>query len=262
MIAILAWLLFGQSACAQALSGSDAAELCLAEQSGHTIAEMQAAVDHARRAASLATKSEIRVRAIDLLAQLYDEKHLNLPSSEEPTLRELISLRPGELEPISRLAKLQERQGNFDAAEDTLLIAHRQKPDDEAPYRLLAQFYARRATALHRVAEAEKPRPVADTPQPDENGVYRVGGVIAAPKRVDSAVYPPEAREAGIQGVVILEVVIDETGGVSGTKVLRSIPLLDEPAMRATERWQFEPATLNGQPVKVKMTITQNFTLK
>jgi protein TonB len=79
---------------------------------------------------------------------------------------------------------------------------------------------------------------------------------------VDGPVYPPEAREAGIQGVVILEITIDEAGRVGDAKVLRSIPLLDQPAIDAVRRWQFVPSTLNGQAIKVKMAVTQNFTLK
>jgi protein TonB len=61
---------------------------------------------------------------------------------------------------------------------------------------------------------------------------------------------------------VIVEIVVDEAGNVGDAKVVRSIPLLDEPAVNAARRWQFQPATLNGQPVKVKMMVTQNFTLK
>lgn len=235
----------------------------MAEQSGQTARDMQAAAEHARRAASLATKSEIRIRAIDLLAQLYDAQHLDRPAQEEASLRDLIALRPAELEPMSRLATLQERQGAFDAAEDTLLLAHRQQLDNGEPYRLLAQFYARRATALYKPRDTPKTAaPPANAGEPDENGVYRIGGPIAPPKRSDVAQYPPEARAAGIQGVVLVEIVIDESGDVSDAKVLRSIPMLDEPSLKAVGKWHFTPTVVNGQPVKVKMVVTQNFTLK
>jgi len=276
MTAILAfaWLMSGQSACAQAMSGSDAAELCRAEQglrageaqppgAPRRRQEFEAAADHSRRAATLARKADTKNRAIDVLAQLYDAQHLDRPAQEETSLRELIALRPGELEPMSRLATLQERQGAFDAAEDTLLLAHRRQLDDGEPYRLLAQFYARRATALYKSRDTPKTvAPPANAGEPDENGVYRIGGPIAPPKRSDVAQYPPEARAAGIQGVVLVEIVIDESGDVSDAKVLRSIPMLDEPSLTAVGKWHFTPTVVNGQPVKVRMVVTQNFALK
>jgi periplasmic protein TonB len=43
--------------------------------------------------------------------------------------------------------------------------------------------------------------------------------------------------------------------------VLRSIPLLDQAAVDAVQRWRFTAALLNGQPVPVVMTVTANFTL-
>ena len=92
---------------------------------------------------------------------------------------------------------------------------------------------------------------------------FRIGGGIAAPMKIKDVrpVYPPVAREAGVQGVVILETVVDEAGAVSEARVLRSIPLLDEAALDAVRQWQFTPTLLNGAPVPVVMTVTINFTL-
>ncbi|MBI4263185.1 MAG: TonB family protein [Acidobacteria bacterium] len=47
---------------------------------------------------------------------------------------------------------------------------------------------------------------------------------------------PEEAQTAGIQGVVILEVVVDETGAVTNPRVVRSVPLLDEARARGRPR--------------------------
>jgi TonB family protein len=267
----IAWLLLGQSSCGQALAAPDAAELCLADQQmrfGESQPQPQQrrqfeeAAEHAHRARSLAAGADISAAAADLLSRLYDERHLNEVDHEQAALLDLIALRPADLTPVARLANAQERAGLGGEAEETLLAARRRQPDNVESYRLLAQFYARRVTALHRAADPKKPEPPLGAVQPDENGVYRVGGSIAPPKRVDGPVYPPEAREAGIQGVVILEITIDEAGRVGDAKVLRSIPLLDQPAIDAVRRWQFVPSTLNGQAIKVKMAVTQNFTLK
>lgn len=75
-------------------------------------------------------------------------------------------------------------------------------------------------------------------------------------------VYPDEAKTQGIQGVVIIEVRIDEEGRVSDARVLRSIPELDEAALEAVRQWMFTPTLLNGKPVPLIMTVTVNFTLQ
>jgi protein TonB len=75
-------------------------------------------------------------------------------------------------------------------------------------------------------------------------------------------VYPEAARANRIQGVVILEVVIDPTGRVTEARVLRSIPLLDDAAVAAVHQWVFTPTQLNGVAVPVIMTVTVNFSLQ
>jgi periplasmic protein TonB len=87
---------------------------------------------------------------------------------------------------------------------------------------------------------------------------------IQAPQKIDDVtpVYPAIARSARVQGVVILEAVIDARGSVSSVQVLRSIPLLDQAAIDAVRRWRYTPALLNGQPVPVIVTITVRFQLQ
>ncbi len=76
----------------------------------------------------------------------------------------------------------------------------------------------------------------------------RVGGNIRPPTKVTDVrpIYPPEAQGAKVQGVVILEVVIDGAGDVRSARVLRSIPILDAAAVTAVEQWKFVPTLLNG----------------
>jgi len=91
----------------------------------------------------------------------------------------------------------------------------------------------------------------------------RVGGAIAAPIRTRQVapVYPPIAQSARVQGVVIVEALIDETGRVADVRILRSIPLLDQAAIDAVRQWEYTPVLLNGVPVPVIMTATVQFTL-
>jgi protein TonB len=105
---------------------------------------------------------------------------------------------------------------------------------------------------------------VAPPPSPAPIAPVRLHPGMTAPvKVVDAApVYPAIARIAHVQGVVILEAVLDVEGRVDSVRVLRSIAQLDQSAVDAVKRWRFTPALLNGQPVSVVMTVTINFTLQ
>ena len=105
---------------------------------------------------------------------------------------------------------------------------------------------------------------VALLPAPQPTVPVRLHSGMKAPQRiVDVApAYPPIARNARVQGVVILEAVIDATGRVESVRVLRSIPLLDQAAVDAVRQWRFTPALLNTEAVPVVMTVTVNFTLQ
>jgi len=94
-------------------------------------------------------------------------------------------------------------------------------------------------------------------------GAVRVGGTLPLPVKTRSVapVYPAVALAARVQGVVILEAVIDTDGRVADARVLRSIPLLDQAALDAVRQWEFQPTLLNGQPVPVIMTTTVQFTV-
>src|SRR3954453_20226913 len=226
------------SACTSASATSAAAsELCQGEQAGRAAnaapkgstarnGHLDEAARHYRRAVDLASQGDGKERALDALADLYDTARLNRPDLLDGVLREEIALNPQRLGPQFRLAKLQEDQGLIDTAEDTLMLARRQNPTSEEPYRMLAQFYARRVTALRSAAQAQAPPKANDQPgERDADGVYRVGGGVDPPKRLDVPQYPPEAMAVAIQGVVQVEVVINEEGRVAQAKVTRSVPL-------------------------------------
>lgn len=91
---------------------------------------------------------------------------------------------------------------------------------------------------------------------------YRVGGDVTAPvviQRIDP-VYPPEAKEKGIAGIVITEVMVDREGNVVDVRVLKPLPYgLDQAAVDAVRQWKFRPGTRNGQPVGVFFNLTVKF---
>ena len=101
-------------------------------------------------------------------------------------------------------------------------------------------------------------------PPPPPQQPVRVGGAIRPPQRTRDVqpAYPPLAMAARVQGIVIIEATIGADGRISDTRVLRSIPLLDQAAVEAVRQWQYTPTQLNGVPVPVIMTVTVTFALK
>ena len=89
----------------------------------------------------------------------------------------------------------------------------------------------------------------------------RVGGNIRPPVKIVDArpVYPEDARAAGVEGVVTIDIRIGVDGSVVDATVLRSIPQLDDAAVTAVRRWRYTPTLLNGQPIEILMTVTINF---
>jgi periplasmic protein TonB len=102
-----------------------------------------------------------------------------------------------------------------------------------------------------------------EAPPPPPSEPVRVGGNIKEPQKLKNIppVYPDVAKQARVQGTVILEATIDTSGRVDNVRVLRGIPLLNEAALSAVRKWVYSPTMLNGTPVPVIMTVTVNFQL-
>jgi protein TonB len=108
------------------------------------------------------------------------------------------------------------------------------------------------------------PPPPPPPPPAAPKGPVRVGGQIQMPtliRRVEPA-YPPMAVSARLQGVVILEAIVDEEGTVKEVKVLRSVnTLLDREALTAVRQWRYAPVVLNGTRVPFVLTVSLSFSL-
>jgi TonB family protein len=108
-------------------------------------------------------------------------------------------------------------------------------------------------------ARAVEPAPKARQQEP-----IRVGGNIQAPKLISKVdpVYPELARRARAEGVVLLEVLIDEQGYVARVRVIRGgHPLLQPAAIEAVKQWRYAPTFLNGQPVPILVNVEVPFVL-
>lgn len=73
--------------------------------------------------------------------------------------------------------------------------------------------------------------------------------------------YPTLARQARIQGTVVLRAVIDREGRIKDLQVLSGHPMLVKAAIDAVSQWRYRPHYLNEQPVEVETQVTVNFTL-
>ncbi len=96
-------------------------------------------------------------------------------------------------------------------------------------------------------------------------GARPVGEEVTPPELVTRVQpeYPEEMRAARATGRVILQAVIDGKGVVSAVAVLRGsghMPL-DNAAIDAVRQWRYQPAMMEGSPVKVTFTVVVNFTL-
>lgn len=92
----------------------------------------------------------------------------------------------------------------------------------------------------------------------------RVSGNVQAAKLVKKVnpLYPPEAKQARIQGVVRMRAIIGKEGEILGLTLLMSpSPELARSAMDAVGQWKWQPTLLNGQPVEIQTDIDVNYTL-
>ena len=73
--------------------------------------------------------------------------------------------------------------------------------------------------------------------------------------------YPQDARKANIQGLVVLQPLIDTNGDVKEVKVVTGDPLLAPAAIEAVKQWKYKPYLLNGKPVEVDTQVIITFKL-
>jgi TonB family protein len=106
------------------------------------------------------------------------------------------------------------------------------------------------------------PGPDANRSLPDSNGVYEPGPGIELPRLIDAApvTYPPDAPVAAVPRICVVSVVVGVDGSGTGVKVVRSlIPEVDRVFSDAVAKSHFEPGTLDGKPVPVRVDVSLHF---
>jgi TonB family protein len=96
-------------------------------------------------------------------------------------------------------------------------------------------------------------------------GPYRAGSGITAPSLVREVKpdYTEEARRRGVEGDVVLEIVVRADGGVGDVKVLHGLGSgLDQRAIESVRQWRFSPARRFGTPVDVLVEVAVEFKLR
>jgi periplasmic protein TonB len=73
--------------------------------------------------------------------------------------------------------------------------------------------------------------------------------------------YPPLARQARIQGTVVLQAQISKEGNIENLQLISGHPMLAPAAIEAVKQWKYKPYLLNGEPVEVETQVQVNFTL-
>lgn len=73
--------------------------------------------------------------------------------------------------------------------------------------------------------------------------------------------YPPLARQARIQGQVLLQAEISKDGSIQNLRLISGHPMLAPAAIEAVKQWKYKPYLLNGEPVEVETQVQVNFTL-
>lgn len=90
---------------------------------------------------------------------------------------------------------------------------------------------------------------------------------VVSPRVVKSVppAYTPEAMRARIEGQVVMSAVVKDDGTVDEIKIVKSLDSmygLDEEAVKALKQWKFEPGTLKGKPVAVRVQVEMDFNLR
>ncbi len=92
-----------------------------------------------------------------------------------------------------------------------------------------------------------------------DNSVRLTGGKLIYKTAPD---YPTAARDAGIEGEVVLGCVVAETGRVADARVVSGNQLLAQSALAAVKHWRYEPWYYNGRPTTVETTVVIRYTLQ
>ena len=115
--------------------------------------------------------------------------------------------------------------------------------------------------------EVASPPPITIAPYPPPDEALPKFGDYVYVEELPEAItkvapeYPTTCREAGVEGTVMVQALVGKDGRVKDTRIVKSIPMLDEAAVAAVRQWVFKPALSHDQPVAIWVAVPVKFSL-
>jgi TonB family protein len=121
--------------------------------------------------------------------------------------------------------------------------------------------YSQQAQAgdIHPQAAAPSSSSGESAANPKPPGSSTTDSIKLEPIKIQKAIYPVEAAQKGIQGQVLVRIVVSETGQVADAEVMSGDPVLAKSALEAVKKWEFKPFIKNGKPIKVATKVPIDF---
>jgi TonB family protein len=156
------------------------------------------------------------------------------------------------------------KRGNVEAARQLLMAGADVKPRDDRGRTALDWAEAESRTYLSQIIRIAS-RPSVARVTVAEKPVDVGSGPLVPPRVVKETppLYTKGAFDRGIEGRVVLKVIIRKDGSIGPVRVDQSLDdELDEAAAEAIRKWHFDPATVRGEPINVLTNIEVDFIIQ
>ena len=101
---------------------------------------------------------------------------------------------------------------------------------------------------------------LAQTPQAPDDAVYEVGNGVSAPRLTKQVQPQHPSKGFKVTGTVLIGLVVSPSGDPTKVHVVRSLEKdIDQAAVEAVQKWQFQPGMKDGKPVPVKVAVEIRF---
>ena len=138
-------------------------------------------------------------------------------------------------------------------------------PDAQAPEEQTIMSQEEIRTSTPGMAEEGNGSQIVVAP-PSDDDMPKFGDYVYVEELPEAVtrvppIYPDLAREANVDGTVLVQALVGKDGKVKDVRVMKSIPMLDDAAKSAVRRWVFKPALSNNKPVAVWVGVPVKFSL-